>query len=410
MKGLGGGGLPNRSQSTKEDDGDDGGAITSANDGVDGERVMAALKQLHGNTGLIGALQQKLDGLIGTRSGFIEELHPKVRARVRALERAQEKHDDLRAEYEEEQRALEAKYEELYKPLYEERSAIVSGAIDVVETEDEELVKEIEASAEAAPAGIPEFWLIALKNHEEIAAMITERDELALKHLVDIKTSNLTGVDEDGDELCGFKIDFHFSENEYFEDAVLTKTYHMDDEEDNVLRYIEASEIHWKSGKNLTVKVMRKKPKPGAKNKKPITKTEAAESFFQFFYPPVVPDEDEQQNMTEDDAENLQDLMEQDFSIAQIISDNLIMDAVNWFTGEAFIDDDGDEYDDDDDDDDDDDGEDGDENDDDDDDDDDDEDDDDEGDARGKASFKAPPALKSGAPAGGEQAPECKQQ
>ena len=47
-----------------------------------------------------------------------------------------------------------------------------------------------------------------------------------------------------------------------------------------MLRYIEASEINWKAGKNLTVKVLRKKPKPGAKNKKPITKTEPAESFF----------------------------------------------------------------------------------------------------------------------------------
>ena len=48
---------------------------------VDGAQVMAALQQLHGNSGLIGALQQKLDGLVGLRSGFIEELHPRVRAR-----------------------------------------------------------------------------------------------------------------------------------------------------------------------------------------------------------------------------------------------------------------------------------------------------------------------------------------
>ena len=304
---------------------------------VDGAQVMAALQQLHGNSGLIGALQQKLDGLVGLRSGFLEELHPRVRARVRALEKLQETHDETHDAYLEEKRALDAKYAALYAPLYAERSEIVTGAREA-EVEDEELKAEIDASADAgeAPTGVPEFWLIALKNHEEIAQVITERDEGALAHLVDVTTTKLEGEDEDGDELCGFKIDFHFEENEYFEDAVLTKTYHMDDEEENVLRYIEASEINWKAGKNLTVKVLRKKPKPGAKNKKPITKTEPAESFFQFFYPPEVPDEEEQQNMTEDDAEQLQDAMEQDYEMGMSIANGLIPDAVNWFTGDAF--------------------------------------------------------------------------
>jgi nucleosome assembly protein 1-like 1 len=99
----------------------------------------------------------------------------------------------------------------------------------------------------------------------------------------------------------------------------------------------------------LTVKVLRKKPKPGAKNKKPITKTEPAESFFQFFYPPEVPDEEEQQNMSEDDAEQLQDAMEQDYELGMMIANNLIPDAVNWFTGDAFADDEEDEFDEDDD-------------------------------------------------------------
>ena len=401
MKGLGGDGLPAR-------DGDEGETDPDFEQSVDGAQVMAALQQLHGNSGLIGALQQKLDGLVGLRSGFIDELHPQVRARVRALERTQEEHDELHEAYTVELRALEEKYDKLYAPLYAKRSSIVTGAEDVVETEDEELVEEIKKCEEPAPTGIPEFWLIALKNHEEIASMITERDEGALKYLVDVQTSKLSGEDEDGDELCGFKIDFHFSENEYFEDAVLTKTYHMDDEEENVLRYIEASEINWKSGKNLTVKVMRKKPKPGAKNKKPITKTEPAESFFQFFYPPEVPDEDEQQNMSEEDAEQLQDAMEQDYEIGLMIANNLIADAVNWFTGEAFANDEDEEYDEDEEEYSDEDEDDEDDEDEDDDEDDDGDDDDEDG---GKASFKAPPALKgAGGAQAGEQAPECKQQ
>lgn len=44
----------------------------------------------------------------------------------------------------------------------------------------------------------------------------------------------------------------------------------------------------------MTQKILKKKPKKGSKNVKPITKTEQCESFFNFFSPPVVPeDEDE---------------------------------------------------------------------------------------------------------------------
>ncbi len=45
-----------------------------------------------------------------------------------------------------------------------------------------------------------------------------------------------------------------------------------------------ASGVHWKSGKDVTVKVMKKKAKPGSKGGgKPQTKTEPLESFFRWF-------------------------------------------------------------------------------------------------------------------------------
>lgn len=53
------------------------------------------------------------------------------------------------------------------------------------------------------------------------------------------------------------------------------------------------TEIEWNAGKNLTQKVLKKKPKKGAKNTKPVTKTEQCESFFNFFSPPQVPDDDD---------------------------------------------------------------------------------------------------------------------
>lgn len=54
------------------------------------------------------------------------------------------------------------------------------------------------------------------------------------------------------------------------------------------------TDIEWFPGKNLTVKILKKKPKKGAKNTKPITKTEPCDSFFNFFSPPAVPTEEEE--------------------------------------------------------------------------------------------------------------------
>lgn len=53
------------------------------------------------------------------------------------------------------------------------------------------------------------------------------------------------------------------------------------------------TEIEWYPGKCLTQKVLKKKPKKGSKNMKPITKTEKCDSFFNFFKPPEVPENDD---------------------------------------------------------------------------------------------------------------------
>lgn len=53
------------------------------------------------------------------------------------------------------------------------------------------------------------------------------------------------------------------------------------------------TDIEWLPGKCLTQKILKKKPKKGSKNAKPITKTEKCESFFNFFSPPPVPEDEE---------------------------------------------------------------------------------------------------------------------
>lgn len=275
--------------------------------------------------GLVNALKDKLQHLAGQQSGFLDSLSPIVKNRVSALQEIQSKHDELEAKFFEERAALEAKYQKLYEPLYAKRFEIVNGINDVESKDESENNASTDENREEEK-GVPEFWLTAMKTNEVLSVQITDRDEGALKYLKDIKWCRI-------DNPKGFKIDFYFDTNPFFKNSVLTKTYHMIDDNEPILERAIGTEIDWYPGKNLTQKLMKKKPKKGAKNAKPVTKTEQCESFFNFFSPPQVPDDDEE--LDEETAESLQDLMEQDYDIGSTIRDKIIPHAVSWFTGEA---------------------------------------------------------------------------
>lgn len=57
---------------------------------------------------------------------------------------------------------------------------------------------------------------------------ISERDEGALKYLKDIKWFRIN-------DPKGFKLEFFFDTNPYFKNSVLTKTYHMIDDDEPIL-------------------------------------------------------------------------------------------------------------------------------------------------------------------------------
>ncbi|KAI5067107.1 hypothetical protein GOP47_0017635 [Adiantum capillus-veneris] len=341
--------------------------------------------------GLTNMLKDKLESLAGQQSNVLESLSPNVRKRVVVLQEIQVQHDELEKKFLEERDALEARYQKLYDPLYTKRYEIVTGI-----TEPEGAVVENAEGKKEEEKGVPEFWLSAMKTNETLAMQITERDEEALKFLRDIRWCKI-------DDPKGFKLEFLFDTNPFFKNTVLTKTYHMIEEDEPILERAIGTEIEWYPGKNLTQKVLRKKPKKGAKNAKPVTKTETCESFFNFFSPPQVPEDHE--DIDQDTAEQLQDIMEQDYDVGSTIRDKIIPHAVSWFTGEALQ---GEEFEDVDEDD-----ESGDMEDEDEDEDEDDEDDEDEAEDEDEAKPRkqsAPLSKVGPKPASGEQPPECKQQ
>ncbi|CAL4947821.1 unnamed protein product [Urochloa decumbens] len=271
---------------------------------------------------LVMSLKNKLEGLVAQHTDVLESLAPKVRKRVDVLRDIQSKHDELEAKFIEERAVLEAKYQKLYEPLYSKRYEIVSGVVEV----DGITKSEDETPTEQKEKGVPDFWLNAMKNNEILAEEIQKRDEEALKYLKNITWCRI-------DDPKGFKIEFSFDTNPFFKNSVLTKTYHMIDEKEPILEKAIGTEIEWYPGKCLTQKVLQKKPKEGSKDTKPIIKTKDCESFFNFFNPPQVPDDDKE--IDEDMAEQLQDQMEQDYDIGSTIRDKIIPHAVSWFTGEA---------------------------------------------------------------------------
>ncbi|KAM0931810.1 hypothetical protein ACQ4PT_000098 [Festuca glaucescens] len=357
----------------------------------------AAALSAEDRAGLVNALKDKLQGL-ADHADLLESLPPNVRTRVEFLRGIQSQHDEMEAKFFEERTALEDKYQKLYEPLYTKRYEIVNGVVEVDGAAKEPTSEKAAEGEDSDAKGVPDFWLTALKTNEILTEEIQERDEAVLKYLKDIKWSRIA-------DPKGFKLEFFFDTNPFFKNSVLTKIYHMVDEDDPILEKAIGTEIEWYPGKNVTQKVLKKKPKKGSKNTKPITKIEECESFFNFFSPPEVPEDEEE--LDEDAADELQGQMEHDYDIGSTIRDKIIPHAVSWFTGEAvqaedFEDmEDGDDDDEDDDDD---------EEDDDDEDEDEDEDEDDEELSKPKNKLAGKPkgAAKGGAQ--GEQPTECKQQ
>jgi len=298
-------------------------------------------------------------------TALMEKLPECMKRRINALKNIQVSCEELEAKFYEEAHALEMKYAALFKPHYDKRKAIVNSEYEPtkdeikwvepgeVEQDEEEKEKEKDEDEKMAESilnqlkleetpGIPDFWLTVMKNVELIEDMIKEQDEDILKHLTDV-TVTLTGETEEGGKGVtkdmGFVLEFHFSPNDYFTDSLLTKTYKMNSvpDKDDPFSF-DGPEIYactgctigWKKGKNVTQKLVKKKQKQKGGNQiRFVTKTVKTDSFFNFFDPPDIENEDELDEETED-------LLAADFEIGDFFRQRMIPKAVLFYTGEAI--------------------------------------------------------------------------
>ncbi len=273
-----------------------------------------------------------LHGPLRPSTGYLESLPISVRTRLNYLENLQEDYDKAEDALNEEIKALEKKYKPVFDKLTDLRKQVVSGSVEAPEEFKAEADAEEDQSTEAGEdiSGIPDFWLVALCNCELIEEMISQKDAEILTHLIDVRSEDI--LDEEGDEE-GYKLTFEFEKNEYFGNKELT--LRIDASTENGLMNVDALEgtkINWSSdAKNPTIKVMKKKQKPGG-SKKPAMKREPVDSFFNLFSPPELDIGDLEDN----EAEEVQELIERTLAIGEFLREDLVPHAVRWFTGEAI--------------------------------------------------------------------------
>jgi len=340
------------------------------------------ISELMSNPQVLQAIQDRLNG-----RGLMMNLHPVVKRRIKALKKIQKKCLDIESKFYEEVHALECKYAVQYDPLYEKRKDIVNGQIEPTDSdcewasdeEDEEdnalaeeFKKKLNVGGDGDKAesplndekakGIPEFWLMIFRQVDTLSEMLQEHDEPIIKHLEDVKVR----YTQPGDPM-GFELEFFFSENDFFSNKTLTKTYNMRAEPDDQdplsfegpeIIKCTGCKIDWKKGKDVTVKVIKKRQKHKSKaTVRTIEKKVKADSFFNFFDPPIIPTTEDGQEELDEETEAL---LAADFEIGHFFRDRIIPRAVLYFTGEALEeededyeeeeDEDGDDEDDDDDD------------------------------------------------------------
>ncbi|XP_059168530.1 nucleosome assembly protein 1-like 1 isoform X2 [Physella acuta] len=341
----------------------------------EGGDSQAIANQLMKNPGVLAALQDKLCSIVGSPSGYIQSLPKEVKRRIKALKKLQNEVINVEAEFYKEVNALELKYAPKYSQLFEKRKEILTASREPTdeecdwpseEEEDDEKDEEgkitpasqqgelkdklcIEGAKEAGGdseekkqedvKGIPSFWLTIFKNVDMLSEMVQEHDEPILTHLQDIKV-----IIHDKDPV-GFTLEFHFEPNEYFTDPVLIKHYEMRYEPDpqdpfsyegpEIIKCTGCN-INWIKGKNVTVKQIKKKQKhKGRGLTRTVTKQVQADSFFNFFNPPAVPEGSESEMDEEVEA-----LLGADFEIGHFIRERIVPRAVLFFTGEAIDNDD----------------------------------------------------------------------
>ncbi|ESN98149.1 hypothetical protein HELRODRAFT_177392 [Helobdella robusta] len=159
---------------------------------------------------------------------------------IEKIDEVQNDIDRLNEQCSDEILKVEQKYNKLRQPHYQRRSEMI--------------------------AKISNFWVTAFVNHPQVSALLNEEDEEALQSLTKVE------VQEFEDVKSGYKINFHFAENQYFENKIISKEFHLTETGDPSSK---STPIVWKENKDLT--------KVRSSSGRKRSHSEQQESFFSWF-------------------------------------------------------------------------------------------------------------------------------
>ncbi|XP_052888286.1 protein SET isoform X1 [Anopheles moucheti] len=126
--------------------------------------------------------------------------------------------DALNEQASEEILKVEQKYNELRKPHYQRRNDYIKR--------------------------VSNFWIVAIMNHPQISCILEQEEEDCLQYLEKLE------VEEFEDIKSGYRILFHFEENPFFDNTVLTKEFKLGSNGESPSS--TSTTIKWKPEHDLT--------------------------------------------------------------------------------------------------------------------------------------------------------------
>ncbi|XP_008152294.2 protein SET-like [Eptesicus fuscus] len=162
---------------------------------------------------------------------------------IEHIDEVQNETDRLNEQASEEILKVEQKYNKLHQPFFQKRSELI--------------------------AKIPNLGVTTFVNHPQVSALLGEEDEEARHYLTRVEVSEFEDI------KSGYRTDFYFDENPYFENKVLSKEFNLNESGDPSSK---STEIKWKSGKDLTKHSSQTQNKASRERQH-----EEPESFFSWF-------------------------------------------------------------------------------------------------------------------------------
>ncbi|XP_037959749.1 nucleosome assembly protein 1-like 1-A [Teleopsis dalmanni] len=269
----------------------------------------------------------------------VKKLPRSVKDKIIVLKNMQLDYIQLEEQYFQQLYTLQSEFQDRFQQLNDQRQSIVMGTTeppaeepnynavplevgpDALTEQDCAQVQSFYDDIEENCKGIPNFWLTILRNIKAFAVLIHERDEPALKKLVDIKAKF--------DKLDSFTLEFYFKRNRYFSNTLLTRQYFLrTTAEDDKPFHFDGLEIYKTHGCVIDWYPNMELTEGFNSTFTSDFQTWTFESFFEFFY---IPD------ARLDDEKNKK-LRDMDFELAYLLRNKVIPRAVLYYTGDIVDD------------------------------------------------------------------------